>query len=90
MQINQSAHDSTSGSNVECVLPEDPASSRVVCMYGIPSETYYVSYAEFDAEEYARDWRRDIQGAVYLLHHTRATFLTRPLDDDRKGVQSEC
>ena len=58
-------------------------------MFGNLTMNDYVSYSEFDTEESARDWRREIQGAVYLYHHSRATYLTDQDDDDRKGVQSE-
>lgn len=44
--------------------------------------------AEFDTEESANDWRKELQGALFLYKHSRRQALGgQATDDDTKGVR---
>jgi sterol 3beta-glucosyltransferase len=75
-------------SAVEKVLPEDPHNRCTVTLDVRVSDAPDVRFAEFDTEESARDWRRELQGAVYMYRHGRATYLSDQMEEEKKGVRS--
>ncbi len=66
---------------------EDPAHPRRVHLdienIGGTDKTY----VEFDTIESARDWRRELSGALYMHRHRRAANLYSQSDDDMTGVR---
>ncbi|KAI5117363.1 hypothetical protein M0805_002477 [Coniferiporia weirii] len=73
-------------SSIKRVLPEDPNNRKIVKATSTADDNDD-RYVEFDTEESAREWRRELQGAIYLYRHRRAGYLARQPEDDTNGVR---
>ncbi|KAH8104961.1 hypothetical protein DFH11DRAFT_1519106, partial [Phellopilus nigrolimitatus] len=74
-------------SSIKQILPEDPKNKRALRIVSTSAELPGDKFGEFDTEESAREWRREIQGAVYIYSHSRAVYLSRSSEDEANGVR---
>ncbi|TDL23150.1 UDP-Glycosyltransferase/glycogen phosphorylase [Rickenella mellea] len=74
-------------SSLAGVEPEDPQNPRIVRLKFKTSVGHKNMYATVDNEEAARDWRREIQGALFLYRHRRAAILSNKVDNELNGVR---
>ncbi|THH03783.1 hypothetical protein EW145_g6012 [Phellinidium pouzarii] len=73
-------------SSIKQILPEDPDNKKIIRIISASHDTED-KYVEFDTEESARDWRRELQGAMYLYRHRRAAYLNSQSEDESNGVR---
>ncbi|KAL5482822.1 hypothetical protein ACEPAI_9417 [Sanghuangporus weigelae] len=74
-------------SSIKRLCPEDENNKKAVKMEFFTPGTKDYTYIEFDTEESAREWRRELQGAVFMYRRRRASFLQNNSEDDMRGVQ---
>ncbi|EJC98880.1 UDP-Glycosyltransferase/glycogen phosphorylase [Fomitiporia mediterranea MF3/22] len=75
-------------SSIKMVYPEDEGNKKTLRFeFGVDKMCSTNSHAEFDTEESAREWRRELQGAIYMNRHGRVDFLSRRSEDETRGVQ---
>ncbi|KAJ7212149.1 glycosyltransferase family 1 protein [Mycena pura] len=76
-------------SSIRQIIPVDPKQPRylrIIFEKHLKSESY-PGIAEFDTDEAALDWRREIAGAVFLYRHRRREALGT---DTESGVRFSC
>ena len=61
---------SSSVAFVQAVLPVDPKRPRILRLVVDPVAMTGADYAEFDTEESAQDWRREVNGMWRFLFHS--------------------
>ncbi|KAF9468587.1 glycosyltransferase family 1 protein [Collybia nuda] len=75
---------------IDEVLPPEPKQPRHMRIKLGPKGHSKVDYAEFDTEESAQDWRRELTGAIFLQRHQRREALENPDVDVDTGVRLSC
>ncbi|PPQ91672.1 hypothetical protein CVT25_012885 [Psilocybe cyanescens] len=74
---------------VKDVVPYDKASPRVIRFNVDQHATSINEYAEFDTEESAQEWRREIKGAIFSYRHLRRELYASPTPES-SGVRFHC
>ncbi|RDB18077.1 Sterol 3-beta-glucosyltransferase [Hypsizygus marmoreus] len=75
---------------VNKVLPFDPKKPRHIRIQIGHSSDQIIDACEFDTEESAQDWRRELTGALFLYRHRRREALEASIPDDQAGVRLSC
>ncbi|KAF9483501.1 glycosyltransferase family 1 protein [Pholiota conissans] len=61
---------------VQDIYPRDPNNPRLMKLLVDPRAQSYNDYAEFDTEESAQDWRKELTGALFRYRHLRREMYT--------------
>lgn len=73
------------------ILPFDPQHPRHLRLKLGPGSDRSVKLVEYDTEESARDWRREISGAIFLYRHRRREAFGGPgSDPENNGIRLSC
>ncbi|KAG6866280.1 hypothetical protein C0991_006376 [Blastosporella zonata] len=72
---------------IKRVLPLDPQHPRFLHLeFNVRSGNLFDTF-EFDTEESARDWRRELTGALFLYRHQRRAALDTSTTDEDSGIR---
>ncbi|KAH9480450.1 Sterol 3-beta-glucosyltransferase [Psilocybe cubensis] len=74
---------------VKDVVPYDKSAPRVIRFNLDQHVTSVNEYAEFDTEESAQEWRREIKGAIFSYRHLRRELFASPTPES-SGVRFHC
>ncbi|KDR82752.1 hypothetical protein GALMADRAFT_220742 [Galerina marginata CBS 339.88] len=74
---------------VKEVIPLDPKKPRIMRLSIEPTLESANDYVEFDTEESAHDWRKEITGALFNYRHLRREVYTSSAPES-KGVRLNC
>ncbi|KAF8809557.1 glycosyltransferase family 1 protein [Phlegmacium glaucopus] len=74
---------------VQTVVPVDPKHPRILRLIIDPAARVVHDYAEFDTEESAQDWRREVTGALFTFRHLRREAYTLH-SSESKGITLSC
>ncbi|KAF8964439.1 glycosyltransferase family 1 protein [Flammula alnicola] len=72
------------------VYPAEPNRPRVLRLFIDPRAQTANDYAEFDTEESAQEWRREVTGAVFDYRHLRKESYIESSSPDSNGVKLSC
>jgi sterol 3beta-glucosyltransferase len=73
-------------SNVKEIVPIDRKHPKLLRVK-FQIDTDVKGYVEFDTEESAQDWRKELQGALFLYRHRRRQFMENDGPEDLEGVR---
>ena len=74
-------------SHIQEILPIDKTRPRFIELKFEDDIPEFSGVVEFDTEESASDWRKEMQGALFLYRHSRRSALDDQATDDTNGVR---
>ncbi|KAF5314999.1 hypothetical protein D9619_007125 [Psilocybe cf. subviscida] len=73
--------------HIEGAEPLDPKKPKLIRLKIDPSAQMVNDYSEFDTEESARDWRKELAGALFNYRHLRKEAYSSSSPDSTNGVR---